>query len=215
MEGRTRLRGLLANDATMSPARALAALVAALCLSLALTLWLHASAQGQGEEPAPSSELGVIWDFTPKTLPQLAGESSAAVEVEVEAVRAGEEIVASDPTVPGPELVIPTQLVDVRVISALEGTAPERLTLFKLGSDATYARDDPPYEVGRRYVVFVEPRRADDGSGRHPDGSFLASTPDGRLLEQRGRLEALGDGPLADELDGMTVQALERELEDG
>lgn len=212
------MKRLLALDATMSPARALLALAAALILSVALTFWLRADAEGLAQEQlelAEGSGLGVIWEFTPETVSELADEARAVVEVEVEQVRAGEDLVAEAPGEPGGELQIPTQQVDVRTIQALGGTAPDRLTLFKLGSEDTYAEGDPPYEVGRRYVVFIEPRMADDGSGRHPDGSYLASAPDGRLLEQDGRLEPLSDGPVADELEGMTPAALERELEGG
>jgi|GEM_PF-4728866 len=210
------LKRLASTDATMGPGRALLALAIALVLSLALTLLLRTADEGRAEEPPPPAAdagLSVEWAFIPGGVPELTDAASAVVEVEVEAVRAGDDLVAQGAAEDGGDALTPTQRVDVRTLDTLSGSAPAQFTLFKLGSNDVYAEGDPPYEVGRHYVLFVRPRLADDGSGRHSDGTWLPAAPDGRLVEQGGTVEPLIEGPVGEQLDGKSVAAVEREVD--
>jgi hypothetical protein len=181
----------------MALPRAIFVLVSALALSLAITLLLR-SAEGsraQELEPAPEYRMGIEWAYRPDDVVELGDQSDALVEAEVTDVRDGPPIIVDDAS------PIPTQLIDVRTTALLSGEAPETFTLYKLGSEAAYAEGDPPYEVGQRYVIFVTPR---------PDGTYLPTAPDGRLLERpSGEVEPVIDGPVAEQVDGSTPAEVE------
>lgn len=197
----------------MSAGRAVLVLVVATGISFLLAVTLGEtlpSAAQESEEPAGGeASIGVAWDFRPDDLGELTEESKAVVVAEVESIRQGEPMVASSASAEDP-IVIPTELVELRVAELIEGELPERFTLYKLGQGDLQPSGDPAYAVGERYLLFVRRRLEDDLDSPHPDGTYIAVAPDGRLeQEPSGELSSLIDGEVANELDGLTISQAE------
>jgi hypothetical protein len=181
---------------------ALLVLVASSLAAVALSFGISSASQEPGEDGA----LGIEWDYRPESLPDLVAESAAVVMATVEQVRSGDPLVLAEAADGAPVETIPTELIDLRVTSEVEGTAPETITLYQLGAGDVHAVDDPKYVVGERYMLFVEPRLNDAGTTPHPDGTWMPVAPDGRLERlSSGVLDAQVAGPVAAELDGETV----------
>jgi hypothetical protein len=210
------LPGLAVYGATvLSRSRAILALAIALAVSLALSLGIAAGQQSSGQQAEESSSgLQVEWAFRPGDLTELVDQSQAAVLADVDAVHAGDPIVEADPGQPGSTISIPTQLIDVTVAQTISGQAPEHLTIYKLGGPGEQPAGDPGYQVGSRYLLFVQPRQQADLPGAQPDNTYIATAPDGRLQElASGELNAAIDGPVADQLDSDTVQQATQEIQ--
>jgi hypothetical protein len=213
------VRGLTARPpagipvAAMSVKRALLLISLVSVLSLLLSLAIQASFAQEADAPEADTALGVEWAFRPDSLPDLVEEAPAIVMAEVEGVRSGEQLVL-DPGEAGQEpALLPTQRIDVRVTAIVDGETPDRFTLFKLGSPTLYAKGDPPYAVGERYLLFVLRRHNDEGTAPNPDGTWLPVAPDGRLERtSSGELSAQIAGPVAQELDGDTVPEARGEI---
>jgi hypothetical protein len=183
----------------MSAPRAIATLVIALVVSAALSVSIQAGFAQDGDEPEARPGIGVDWAFRPGDLGELVTETPAVVVAKVEAIRAGAPIGQAPAE-------IPTQRVDMSVTNTLDGQVPQHFTLFKIGSADVAPSGDPSYTVGDRHLLFVRPRLNDDFSQPNPDGTYLAVAPDGRLEKlPSGELDAVLEGPVAEELDGLTV----------
>jgi hypothetical protein len=192
----------------MSLPRALLILGVAATASLALSLAIRSAEPSGADEPGAASDFGVQWAFRPDSPSDLASQATALVEVQVDQIRVGGELELEGANVP-------TELVDVHVTLALEGDTPSNLVIYKLGDQQVTADGDPPYEVGRRYVLFVEPRQNADGTGPNPDGSYLAVAPEGRLaLDESNQAQPLIDSPVANELQGMTPDQIDQAVGD-
>lgn len=190
----------------MAPRPALAALLVSGLISLALSLAIQA---GFAQEPAPTdfadADFGVQWAYRPLDLSDLTAESQAVVLAEVEAVRAGDPFVISR-DIGGEEVSLPTQLVDVTAVETLAGSVPGHFSVFKLGGEAGHPAGDPAYTVGERHLLFVRRRLNDEETAPNADGTYLVTAPDGRFEELRsGELQAQVGGPVANELDGLSV----------
>lgn len=195
----------------MSIGRAGAALLLATVASLLLAAVI-ASIRSAAEETEleGNGRLIVDWDFRPDDVDELTARSQAAVVAQVTAVRAGEPLAVEG--VDGASL--PTQRIDFEVTSRIAGEIPEQFTLFKNGDFSAQAEGDPPYEAGSRYLLFVRRRLAPDSGQPDPDGSWIATAPDGRLeRESSGELDAKIDGSVAEQLDGETVAEAREEID--
>lgn len=200
------MRRLPALNAPMTPRRTLVALASAAVISLGSSLAIQASAQ-QAEQEAPPQVAQVVWDFRPDSVGELARGSASMVYAEVRDIRAGEPLVADADGHPEGDQT-PTQRITLDTVRHLQGKElPSSFELFRTGSEQLQLEGDPPYELGERYVLFVTEKQDEPGT-------YIASAPDGRLLEDaRGRLEPLIEGPVGEQLDGDTPREAERQAE--
>lgn len=183
--------------------RALSVLAAALMASFASAFGLQAVAQEPESHPVA---VYADWSDRPASVDELTGDASAVVEATVVSVEGGPDLVdASAPA--DPETTIPTQRISFAVDQLLEGHSPgESFRLFKTGSEAVYLRNDPSYEVGESYVLFIRPREGEPGT-------FLPAAPDGRLrLGADDEADALIPGEVAEELEGLTPEQVEQQV---
>lgn len=142
----------------------------------------------------------------PYDVADLAQRATGVVAAEVTDISVGAAIDPPDVSV-HPTPAIPTQRIRFRVDAVLRGDAPKTFTLFRTGSRDFEIEGDPPYAVGERYVMFIEPQRASTGGGI--TGLYLPVGPDGRLkLEGDGRLRTFIKGGPAAALSGKTRQSL-------
>jgi len=117
--------------------------------------------------------------------------------------------VAEGPPLPAddPEYEIPTQRITFATISILDGASPDsEFVLFRTGSDELRLANDPPYEPGERYVLFIRPRAGESGT-------YLPVAPDGRLrLDAGDDAEAVIGGPVRHEVEGLSVTELDAKV---
>lgn len=190
-----------------------ATLVLALAVVTSVALSLGISSAQEGAEPGEGRTLGIEWAYRPESLSGLVEETPAIVIAKVEAVRDGESFAlaaSGDST----SETLPTELIDVRVTSVVDGSAPETFTIYQLGANALHAVDDPPYVPGERYMLFVQRRLNDAGTAPHSDGTWIPVAPDGRLEKlASGKLDAEIPGPVAAELDNATVSQATASIE--
>jgi hypothetical protein len=168
------------------------------------------SANRDAESPATPSSMeptaSAQW-VAPKTAKGLIYESNAIVEARVESVRSGPSLAVRRPaSISEQEMPdIPTQRIDVTVQRTFAGKVPGAVTLFRTGgkdsNGRTFTLDgDPPFEVGERYVLFLERRNS--------DGTYLYFGPSGRYqVEANGRLKAFEDGHIPERFADLTVGA--------
>jgi hypothetical protein len=203
-------RSSLPARSGMSLARALLTLGLAATASLALSLAIRsAEPSGADEPPAPSGSLEVQWAFDPESLDSLVNESQAVVVARVDAVRPGEGLVLD----PQAGVTVPTQRIDLTVDQQISGQAPSSFSVFKLGGSGVQPSDDPAYEVGESYMLFVRPRLNDQLTAPAADGTYLAVAPEGRYTVGSGQLDAVVSDPVADQLDGATVSEAAEEVQ--
>jgi len=199
----------------MSLPRTIATLIFAALASVCVSLALRTASDGLAQDSAGSAgepgELVVEWAYRPTDLADLAAESPALLYLEVTGVRQGPaEASPSDVSAEA----IPTQRIDVRVLRDFRGQAPSRLTLYKLGGPGVQPEGDPAYSVGERYLVFARRRLTADETAPNPDGTWIATAPDGRMRELgSGRLQALIEGGVTERLNGATVSEAAAEAE--
>lgn len=168
----------------------------------------------EGEPNAPSAsgppEPGTAtwratWAFRPDTVDQLVDSAPFAVSAVVTAVEAGDPLVGEDEDEePEPdEPPLPTQRVALDIDEVIYGNAPARLALLKTGSADAWFEDDPPYQVGERYLLFLT-----EYTGQA--GLYVNTAPDGRLPVVGGSVEPLIPGAIADALGGRSEEQAER-----
>jgi len=178
--------------------RALALILLAAATSLGISL----VALGQGTGPAKPAVAPVVWSERPQSVDELADLSESVVEAEVISIADGPPLPAEDP-----EHEIPTERVTFKTVSVLDGASPgPQFLLFRTGSQELRLANDPPYEIGERYVLFIRPREGEPGT-------YLPVAPDGRLRLDAGRdAEAMIGGPVGREVEGRSVPEIESEV---
>ena len=92
------------------------------------------------------------------------------------------------------------QRVSLRTADRIFGDAPTEFALWKYGGPSIAVEGDPDYQVGERYMLFVEPRV--DGKGRQEPNTFVSVSPDGRLKIDKGTVRPTIAGALADRVSG-------------
>ncbi len=196
----------------MSPRQALHTLAVAFLLAIAISLlWLNGGFIADEGKPKSFQQTldiketdktvwGAVWSFRPDGVEQITDKAQAIVEAKVVSVQSGPDIVSPEPN---GNVIIPTQRIKFGTLRKLSDSAPGEFILFKTGSIHEHIEDDPPYNEGEKYVLFISPR----GEG---DGTYLPVGPDGRLREgSDGRVEPEIEGPVGDELNDMTVDQIE------
>ena len=176
--------------------------LALVVLAAAVSLGISLVALGQGAGSGKPAIAPVVWSERPGSVDELAGRAAAVVEAEVVSVVEGPPLPADDP-----EHEIPTQRVTLATISVLDGASPgSEFVLFRTGSEELRLANDPPYELGERYVLFIRPR---DGE----PGTYLPVAPDGRLrIDAGGDAKAVIGGPVRREIEGRSVTEIESEV---
>jgi hypothetical protein len=185
--------------------RALVAICLAALVSVGLSLGISALAQ-QPEPQVADADLGVEWAYQPSSLAELVSETPAIVLAEVTAVRTGEPLALDS----GEPERVPTQLIEMQVLQAIDGQTPQDLTLYQLGGEGMFAPGDPGYAVGERYLLFLEPRHDETGK---LDGTYIPVAPDGRMEQVAGQLKPEIRGPVAERLEGASVAQAESRIE--
>jgi hypothetical protein len=170
----------------------------------------EATAEARRRVSAKSPPVSASWAFRPRTVEELAARAKLVVEAEVAGVRRGAPMW---PRGDSPyATAIPTQRIDLKVTDSLRGAASagDELTLFKTGGEregmVLSLEGDPPYRVGERYVLFLEPRG---------DGTFIPSAPDGRLRLGADGAEPLIEGPVGEALRGLDTTSVARAARKG
>lgn len=168
--------------------------------------------EGARDDPPPA---GVVWDFRPQTVDEMAQRAEAIVVGRVVGVRPGPFIQPRGTQDSTGEGALPTQRISVHVSDSLdEGLkidAGSTVTLFRTGGTretgvSLELEGDPEYRPGDRYVLFLRERDAGDGT-------LLPVAPDGRLsLDSDGQMMPLIEGPVGESLDGRTVRELEASI---
>jgi len=155
----------------------------------------------------PERRLHASWLNLANTLEEGAAQSDHVILGEVLEVRKGQDIVVPAPGEPNDEHRVPTQIVKLRVEKAYKGAPGEVVELFQTGqstdaevepspSDDTHGKsrakapqptsgdarqnfleDDPPYQVGEKYVLFLKDQQGAEG---RPTGRKRALAPEGR-----------------------------------
>lgn len=173
-------------------------------MSAVLSGLLYSAGSEAQLPPAPAEDSIVIeWDYRPPTIDDLTSESEAVVEGYVTGVRSGEPLPGDSEGSPG----IQTRTVSIHVTDVVAGDAPQEIQLFQLGSHEDEVETDPAYQVGEKYLLFVRRRMSDgDPSVPNPDGTWIATAPDGRLERSGGEVNSFIDGPVTDQLDGVDIE---------
>ena len=178
-------------------------------LAAALTVGLSARLADEGRAALPSQSepststpsgpaMNIYWAFRPDALGPLAIRSQAAVTATVEAIAPGTPLVTADEPDVAP---IPTSLVTVNVDDRWFGEVADRFVVFMTGSSEVWSPEAPPFKVGERYVLFVEPRG---------DGTYFMTAPDGRLIIVDGTVQPVAAGEMAEKVRGKSVEAIRR-----
>jgi hypothetical protein len=183
----------------MTLARAFAALLVSVAISGALAFALSAAAD---EPETPASATAVVWDERPDDLGELGEEARSVVEARVAEVAQGPPLGAGEE-----HAGIPTQRISFEVLSTLDGPDPGPvLRLMKAGSVEQYLANDPPYSVGERYVLFVEPWSLDPGT-------YVLAAPDGRVrLNAQDEAHLFIPGSVKTELEGESLAEIEAQV---
>lgn len=148
------------------------------------------------------------WGNRPASVEALATGAETVIVGRVAQIREGPRAGADESQFhAGDEAGMPTQRVTFEVEDTWAGQAPSRLTLFKSGSQSKWMEEDPPYEMGQRYVLFVT--KAD----RYERGLYMNPAPDGRMGVNGDRLVAVAHGALAEKLDGTSVADLKKAVQ--
>jgi hypothetical protein len=186
-----------------------AALLASLVVALVLVVATGDSPspqkrQGSAPDARPhGAVLSGTWAFRPQTVAELVAKSPAVVAGTVVAISAGPPL--TDGAEDGG---LPTQRIRITVDDRVYGDVPDTFELFKTGSNDRWIEGDPPYEVGERYVFFLQPRVNGDGSVE-PD-TYVPVAPDGRLKIDRDSVHQVIGGFLSEKLNGDSVGAVKR-----
>jgi len=177
----------------------------------ALVVWLgllqsDGESAGASDSGSPAvASLRATWAFRPDSLKELADNAPLAVTATVAGVEPGEPLIASEDVGEPDEPSIPTQRIVFDVEEILYGSAPAQLVLLKTGSADTWIDDDPPYQVGERYLLLLT-------ESTSQPGLYVPPAPDGRMLVVDGVVQPLIAGPIAETLGGRTEEGAENTI---
>ena len=140
-----------------------------------------------GEAP---ETIHAYWYNNPRTMAETEALASAVVIGTVTGVYEGDTI-----EVPHAEGVdrIPTQRITFELRRTIKGDVEETFTLFQNGNEEKRFSEDPTYEVGGRYLLFLTERE---------DGTYLVVSPEGRYQIKGRRLAPASEDGFAADLTG-------------
>lgn len=183
----------------MTLARSFAALMVSAVISIGLAVAITATAD---EPETPPAAMPVVWEERPDDVAELVQAARSVIEARVVEVAGGPELGATQG-----DAGIPTQRISFEVLSTLDGPVPgPALRLLKAGTDDQYLANDPPYAVGERYVLFVEPWSLEAGT-------YVLAAPDGRArLNAQDEAHLFIPGAVKSELEGESLRAIEAQV---
>lgn len=122
-----------------------------------------------------------VWHNNPETMEQAKSLATDIVLAQVVSVDKGQDIVQDVEGEPAP-VVIPTELITVRVLQSVKGMAPgSEVKVFRTGGSNITLEGDPAYRVGEQHVLFLQPQ---DGTS-----NYLVISPEGRYAVRGGKVE--------------------------
>jgi hypothetical protein len=197
---------------------------AAVVVGAALTWWVTTGASERSAAPPAASAasptapeasphrrppLAVHATFAPepRTLDELVEQADAAAEVTVTGIETRTENPSAEPPHADGSGLVDKQRITFRVEDVVYGEPPADFTIEKLGSQAVAAEGDPPYQVGERYLLFLEPL---------PDvGLYVRTSRTGRLkVKPDGTLETFVDFELARKFKDKGKDEVKRSIKD-
>lgn len=146
-----------------------------------------------------------FWHQHPRSLGEAAAMASAVVVARATGVYDAPDIVVPVKGIKNDEDRIPNQRIAFEVKRTLLGDVEPTFDLFHTGNETFVLDGDPPYEMGRTYLLFLTPRE---------DGTYRVISPEGRYSLDRGGLEPVSREEFSQLLRGMSIRDLNRDLND-
>lgn len=162
-------------------------LIVWLAITAALSLSLVAQATAHGDQHQTEGNgraIHFVWEFYPKSFREARDKATLIVLAEVVKVERGPDAVVQVKGLPNDEDRVPMQHVTVKVAKTYRGQAVtgETVTLAQTGGgDVGFSDDDPAYQVGERYVLFLRPGRPSLYRIISPEGRYRVTA--GGLVE--------------------------------
>jgi hypothetical protein len=152
----------------------------------------HPTVGPEADEP----RFHAFWVNTPHSVVEATRMATEVVVATVRDVADGDAIETVHPA--GVQR-IPTQRVTFDVERRRKGSlgVGESFVLFQNGNEANRFDEDPSYEVGHTYLIFLTPRE---------DGTYLVIAPEGRYEVTRDGLLPVVDGGFAGQLRGADLR---------
>ena len=152
-----------------------------LALSLVAQVTAHdIEQQAEGDGRA----IHFVWEFYPKSFREARDKATVIVLADVVKVERGPDAVVSVKGLPNNEDRVPMQHVTVKVAKTYRGQAVTggTMTLAQTGGgDVGFSDDDPTYQVGERYVLFLQAGRPSLYRIISPEGRYRVTA--GGLVE--------------------------------
>jgi len=188
--------------------------VAALGLAVPLAAQLIPGSRG---EPAVRT-LMASWAETPADLEETAASAEQVVLGRVTRVRPGDDIVVQVAGEPDGVDRIPVEIITIQVDKSYKAGQRGPATTIEVfhtgrsaGRDVVTMMDDPPYQRGEQYVMFLKPG-PEVGSGGARVASQRLVSPEGRYRVRGGRIEPVTDRGFAPRMRGRSLTDFEGEL---
>jgi hypothetical protein len=145
---------------------------------------------------ADAPRFHAFWYNHPHSFNEAIRLSSNVVDATVSAVVDGDDIVT---THEAGVTRIPTQRVHFQVNRGFKGDlrAGESFVLFQNGNEENRFEEDPSYEVGARYLMFLTPRE---------DGTYRVISPEGRYGVTDNGLQPAAKEGFAGDLKGASLK---------
>ena len=188
-------------------------LVIVLVISLAISV-SHFITENQNESDQPQQLWYAVWERGPATIEEATAYSSIIVTAEVKKVVQAPDIVTVLPNHPRGEDREPNQRVHLQVTEILgqpnlasgrsDIEVGSTVRVYHIGDSTQWIYDDPPYQIGEKYVLFLY-EKIDE------EGTHLVISPEGRYLVDDGILHTVADrknSHWAIQLNGKGVSAI-------
>ncbi len=147
------------------------------------------------------------WEDYPSALAEARGKAAGIVVARVAQVIQAPDIVIPDERLPGGEHREPNQRIVFDVLKPIRGNIESPFKLWHYGSDTMMLHDDPHYQVGETYVLFVKPVEFEAGT-------YAIIGPPSRFRAVANKLELMpgvyGNVLFATALRGKPIAALEQ-----
>ncbi|MFC7441809.1 hypothetical protein [Laceyella putida] len=146
-----------------------------------------------------------VWANQPQTMNELKALSNVIAFGKVTKIEKGQDIVHN---LKGESEAyrIPTQIITFEITKSMKGLkAGQQVKVFKTGDNNFRIAEDPSYEVGKDYLLFLQKRPGND--------QYLVVAPEGRYSVVSGKLEAATSKKLGKKYKGFTTQSMIQEIQ--
>jgi hypothetical protein len=167
----------------------------------------HTSALAKNTDSSASSQPNAfaVWANKPQSIKELKSLSDLIAYGKVVKVEKGTDIVHY---IKGEEQPyrIPTQIITFEITKKLKGVkVGTQVKVFKTGDSSFRIADDPAYEVGKEYMLFLQKRPGTD--------DYLVVAPAGRYSVINNKLQAVTKQGLGAKLNGLSVQSIDQQVQ--